>query len=76
MYEDVKVAIKYFSSVGQIGFLVVATALMGLGLGYLLDRMIGTGSLCKVIFMIAGCFAGFYQAYKVIMRMVERDDKS
>jgi ATP synthase protein I len=42
-----------------IGVQLVASTAIGIGIGYLLDRWLGTDPWMKVIFLILGSVAGF-----------------
>ena len=56
---------KQTSSVARIGrgadaaWEAVASAIAGIGIGYLLDEWLGTGPWLLLAFMLLGCVAGF-----------------
>ena len=54
----------------SLAFMLPAATLIGYGIGYLLDRALGTTFL-KVIFLIFGMASGFLQ----VVRQVQKDTK-
>jgi F0F1-type ATP synthase assembly protein I len=54
----------------SLAFMLPAATLIGYGIGYLLDRALGTTFL-KVIFLIFGMASGFVQ----VIRQVQKDTK-
>ena len=54
----------------SLAFMLPAATLIGYGIGYLLDRALGT-SFLKVIFLIFGMASGFLQ----VIRQVQKDTK-
>jgi F0F1-type ATP synthase assembly protein I len=54
----------------SLAFMLPAATLIGYGIGYLLDRALGTTFL-KVIFLIFGMASGFLQ----VIRQVQKDTK-
>ena len=70
MKEDTKAlrglrAVALLSTIGLT--LVIATAL-GFGLGYLLDRWLGTGPWLMLLFTILGIVAGFVVMIRAVIR--------
>jgi ATP synthase protein I len=55
-------------------YLLVALAL-GVGIGYYLDRWLGTAPWFLVIFILAGLFAGFRNMYRLLRREIELSRK-
>jgi len=49
-----------------IGTSFAASVLLGLGLGYWLDRRLGTGPWLLLLGSVLGLGAGFYQFYKTV----------
>lgn len=54
----------------SLAFMLPAATLIGYGIGYLLDRALGTTFL-KVVFLIFGMASGFLQ----VIRQVQKDTK-
>jgi F0F1-type ATP synthase assembly protein I len=52
----------------SLAFLLPAGTFVGYGIGYLLDRALGTGFL-KVVFLILGTVSGFVE----VIRQVQKD---
>jgi len=65
--KNVWVQVGEYSS---LAFMLPAATLIGYGIGYLLDRALGTTFL-KVIFLILGMASGFLQ----VIRQVQKDTK-
>ena len=65
--KNVWVQVGEYSS---LAFMLPAATLIGYGIGYLLDRALGTLFL-KVIFLILGMASGFLQ----VIRQVQKDTK-
>ncbi len=58
------------SEYASLAFMLPAATLIGYGIGYLLDRALGTTFL-KVIFLVFGMASGFLQ----VIRQVQKDTK-
>jgi ATP synthase protein I len=58
----------YFGLVTQLGLTIIVTILVGLGIGIVLDKFVGTKGVCTVLFLLIGIGAGFMNAYREIMR--------
>lgn len=61
---------KSLASTLGIGWVVVAAILCGLLLGHFLDRRLGSSPVFLIVFLLAGIGAGFYSAYKQIMKLL------
>ncbi len=59
-----------FRSLGllSVGFVVVIATLIGAGLGFLLDKWLGTGPWLMIVCLFLGLIAGFRE----MMRMIEK----
>src|SRR5689334_8728861 len=60
--------IGYGSGV-QVGIELVGGVLGGLLIGYLLDRVFGSGPVLLIVFFFLGAAAGMLNAYRFIRRM-------
>lgn len=49
--------------IGQLGLTVVAAILVSFGIGYLIDRWLGT-HLFRIVFLVLGVGAGYLSASK------------
>lgn len=54
----------------SLAFMLPASTVIGYGIGYMLDRALGTGFL-KVVFLVLGIASGFVQ----LIRQVTRDTR-
>jgi len=61
---------KSFLSTLGIGWVVVAAILGGLLLGHFLDQRLDSSPVFLIIFLLVGIGAGFYGAYKQIMKLL------
>jgi len=50
----------------RVGTELVAATMIGLGLGYLLDKWLGTRPWLLLLFFLFGVFAGFLNLYRVL----------
>jgi F0F1-type ATP synthase assembly protein I len=50
---------------GTIGGYVALSILLGLGLGYLLDRLLHTAPLFLIVGVLLGFLASFYLTYRI-----------
>ncbi|MFB3777763.1 MAG: AtpZ/AtpI family protein [Bryobacteraceae bacterium] len=54
----------------SLAFMLPASTVIGYGIGYMLDRALGTGFL-KVVFLVLGIASGFVQ----LIRQVTKDTR-
>lgn len=52
----------------RAGSELVAGVLVGCGIGYLIDRQVGTSPLFLIIFLMMGMAAGFWNVYRMAAR--------
>jgi F0F1-type ATP synthase assembly protein I len=69
--NDWQTIFRCFGLTGYLGFIVVGSVLGGLIVGWLLDKVLGGGNVCKIIFMLVGVVAGLYNAYREIIRQIK-----
>ena len=65
------------SSAGIIGLHMVSGPLVGFGLGYGLDYLLGTHPWFKIIFLLVGIAAGFLNVYRdtqILLRRLSKKD--
>lgn len=55
--------LKAAALIGQLGLTVVATILVSFGIGWLIDRWLGT-NFVRIIFLVLGVGAGYLSAAK------------
>lgn len=62
------------SGLGQafrIGTELLSALIVGVGIGWGLDKLLGTKPIMMILFIFLGGAAGIYNVYKTAMRMVE-----
>jgi ATP synthase protein I len=59
----------------SIGIMFPACIGIGYGIGYLLDNLVGTRMVFKVVFLLFGIAAGFINLFRIVNK-VEQDDPS
>ncbi|SKA79887.1 AtpZ/AtpI family protein [Desulfobaculum bizertense] len=60
--------------IGSIGMQLVVSTFVGLGMGYYLDKWLGTKPWMLIIFLILGIAAGFKNVYEQAMRMMKANE--
>lgn len=63
------------ADVGTMGMHMVACTFIGMGMGYYLDKWLGTKPWMLVIFLILGIVAGFRNLIQEAMRMQKRAEQ-
>lgn len=53
----------------SVGLMFPASIIVGLGLGYFLDRLLKTFPYLTIVFTILGIVAGFYNILKIYWKM-------
>ena len=61
-------ALRNAAMVSSVGLTLVLATVIGLGMGYLLDRWLGTKPWLMLLFMILGIVAGFVEMIRAVMR--------
>jgi F0F1-type ATP synthase assembly protein I len=57
---------------GQAGFFIAIPVLVGLVIGYLIDRQLGTYILFAILFVTAGFGMGIYLVYRWVQSTVKK----
>lgn len=70
-----KQGLQGMTSVGVIGLHMVSGPLVGVVIGYFLDKWLGTGPWLKLVFLVVGIGAGFLNVYVDTSRLVKRLDR-
>jgi len=70
--EDVELS-RTLSLLTQLGFTVAACIVGGFALGLFLDRTTKTYPLFLIVFLLIGVATGFWRAYALIMRAINRE---
>ena len=66
---------KALADVGSIGLMNGIAILIGVGLGYALDRAFGTYPLLSFIFALFGLAAGIYESIAILKDAVKRSEE-
>ncbi|MFH1139256.1 MAG: AtpZ/AtpI family protein [Pseudomonadota bacterium] len=79
MSKGAREAFRILAVASTMGISMVLATVIGLGIGFFLDRYFGTSPWLTLIFLVLGIIAGFNNLY-VIMKKVQRmedeaDDK-
>lgn len=61
--------------VSQLGLTMVGSILLGLLIGFYLDKWLDTKPVFIIIFILLGVVGGGYQAYRQIMETVQPNEK-
>ncbi len=62
-------------SVGTIGLHLVSGIIVGVFVGYMLDKFFKTSPWLTIIFFFFGVAAGFYNMYKDAKRYIEKEER-
>jgi ATP synthase protein I len=68
--------LKQLFEASTVGIQLVLSTFVGFGMGYFLDRFLGTFPWLTVIFLILGIVAGFRELLRVARRQNGPDKKS
>ncbi|WP_457625632.1 AtpZ/AtpI family protein [Persephonella sp.] len=72
--SEKKGIIRYFS-IGTIGLHLVSGVIVGVLLGYFLDKYFGTSPWLTIIFFFLGIAAGFRNMYKDVQKYIISEKK-
>jgi len=72
--SEKKSIIRYFS-IGTIGLHLVSGVIVGVFLGYFLDKYFGTSPWLTIIFFFLGIAAGFRNMYKDVQKYIISEEK-
>jgi ATP synthase protein I len=53
--------------VASIGFILVVSTAIGLGVGYWLDSKLGTAPWLMILFTLLGIAAGFVEMFRIVL---------
>lgn len=68
-------ALATISLVTYIGLIISASIYIGFFVGHRLDAKLNTGYVLTVVGLTVGVASGFWGAYRVAMRLIERVEK-
>jgi len=69
-----RTALQTIGQVGQIGFTFAFSVLISVGIGYWLDKLVGTDKLFKLVFLVFGLFSGGLSVYKSLSSYLHGDE--
>ncbi|RMD47118.1 MAG: AtpZ/AtpI family protein [Aquificota bacterium] len=75
MKQKKKFSLSEGFSVGTIGLHLVSGIIVGVFVGYMLDKFFKTSPWLTIIFFFFGVAAGFYNMYKDAKRYIEKEEK-
>jgi ATP synthase protein I len=75
MSEDRHQLIKSLGFLSSIGISLVAAILIGLAMGYHLDKWLGTSPWLTLLFLLFGVIAGFRNIYILTARELKRQQQ-
>jgi ATP synthase protein I len=64
-----------YVTVGTIGLHLVSGIIVGVFIGYMLDKLFHTSFIFTIIFFFLGVASGFYNMYKDAMKYLEEEEK-
>lgn len=62
---------KNLALVTQVALIFLTSLFVCLGIGYFLDKLIGTNLVFKIVFLVIGVLTGWTSVYKVIMKNID-----
>jgi ATP synthase protein I len=65
---------KHLLDASAIGINLVVATFVGLAIGYILDRLLGTSPYLTIIFLILGIIAGFRELIRVAQRATKENE--
>lgn len=67
--------LRILAKVSVVGLNIVISTFVGLGIGYYLDKWLGTRPWLTLVFLLLGVIAGFKDLAR-ITKFVQEDDKN
>ncbi len=64
----------YFT-IGTIGLHLISGIIVGLAIGYFLDKFFNTHYIMTIIFFFLGVASGFYNMYKDAVKYIQKEEK-
>jgi ATP synthase protein I len=75
MADDKRQLFKTLSFLSSVGISMVAATLIGLAMGYYLDKWLGTAPWLTLAFLMLGIVSGFRNIYILTSRELKRQDQ-
>lgn len=68
--------LKYFALGTYLAFIIASTLLVGMYIGYHLDKKVGTGTVMTFVFSVLGLTAGLRSCYKTILDIGKNEGRN
>jgi len=65
--NDWRQIMRAFSLLTEVGLIIIVSAGIGFGMGYLVDNFLGFNLFFKLTGLLIGLAAGFYTVYKLLI---------
>jgi ATP synthase protein I len=76
IFEKKKVPyLDMLTDVGTIGLQLVGSTVVGLAMGYFLDKWLGTDPWLLLLFLLLGIVAGFRSVYQEARKIQDRENE-
>jgi len=72
--DDKRRSFQQLNLIMSVGLIFPVSILIGYGIGYLLDRWLGTTSL-KIVFLLLGVAAGFVNFVRMVSQIGDGSDR-
>jgi len=66
---------KDYFTIGSVGLHLVSGIIVGIAIGYFLDKVFNTGYKFTIIFFFLGIMTGFYNMYKDVQAYISKEEK-
>ncbi|MCL2103235.1 MAG: AtpZ/AtpI family protein [Syntrophorhabdaceae bacterium] len=73
--QNRKALFRELRKYGALGFEMAFSVLIGIGIGYYLDKWLGTAPWMMVIWLVFGFAAGFRSLYRAATRAAKEQEK-
>ena len=73
--QDRKAFFRELGRYGALGFEMALSVLIGLGIGYYLDKWLGTAPWLMLLWLVFGFAAGFRSLYRAALRSEKEQEK-
>lgn len=68
--------ITKYISIGSVGLHLVSGIIVGVSVGYFLDKFFNTSPWLTIIFFFLGIIAGFWNMYKDVSKYINEEEKN
>ena len=66
--------VKDYFTIGSVGLHLVSGIIVGLLIGYFLDKVFNTGYILTIVFFFLGILTGFYNMYKDVTGYIQKEE--